>query len=154
MSSSTADDDEVTLLRVSSRICCCCNADSDTSDGREKVTDVRTDPCESVRDMGKVEFSGELDTVWVVTAVVGLAEGRGKGVASPRMVVTDAFRRVVLSRRLLVDLRRSDSEGRVGRGGGMARTGIGLWRFKIFRAAGVGEGSYSRERSMASDEML
>jgi hypothetical protein len=131
----------VILLRASSRMCCCCNADSDTSDGREKVTDVRADSCESVRDIGKVEFSGELDTVCVVTAVVGLADGRGNGVVSPRMVAVDGFRRVLLSSRLLLDLCRSDSEGKVGRGGGMARAGIGLWRFVgTFREAGVGEG--------------
>jgi hypothetical protein len=125
MSSSTVGEVELTTLRASSRVCCCCNADSDTSDGREKVTDVRADSCESVRDKGNVEFSGELDTVWVVTAVVGLADGRGKGVVSPLMVL-DGLRRLLLSSRLLTDLRRRDSEGKAGRGGGMARDGIGL----------------------------
>lgn len=133
---------EVILLRASSRMCCCCSADSDTSDGRENVTDVRADSCESVRDIGNVEFSGELETVCVVTAVVGLASGMGNGVVSPRMVAVDDLRRVFLSCRLLVDLRISDSEGKVGRGGGTARAGIGLWRFMgTLREAGVGEGS-------------
>src|SRR5437588_5981649 len=70
------------------------------SEGREKVTDVRTDSCEPVRDIGKVEFSGELDTVCVVTAVVRLAGGKGKGVVNPRMVLEDGFRWLFLSIRL------------------------------------------------------
>ena len=94
MSYSAAEDDEVTLLHGSSHICCCFNADRDNSEGRENVTDVRIDSCELVRDIGKVDFSGELDTVCVVTAVVGLADGRGKGVVIPRMVLADGFRRL------------------------------------------------------------
>jgi len=142
------------FLRASSRMCCCCSADSDTSEGREKVTDERTESWESTRDRGKVEFSGELDTVWVVTAVVGLANGTG----SPRIVavdVIDGLRWLLLSSKLLVDLPTSDSEGKVGRGGGMARDGSGFWwPAGTPRAAGVGEGSYSSERSTISDEIL
>lgn len=156
--SSSALEDETTFLRASSRMWCCCSADSDTSEGREKVTDDRTESWESTRDKGKVEFSGELDTVWVVTAVVGLADGKGKGAVGPRMVavdVADGLRRLLLSSKLLVDLRMSDSEGKVGRGGGMARAGSGFWRpAGTLREAGVGEGSYSRERSTASDGVL
>jgi len=154
VSSSVLEEDVMAFLRTSSRECCCCSADSDTSEGREKVTDERTESLESTRDRGNVEFSGELDTVWAVTAVVGLADGKG----IPRMVaadVVDGLRLLLLSSELLVNLPISDSEGKVGRGGGMARDGSGFWRpAGTPRAAGVGEGSYSRERSTISDEIL
>ncbi|OJA07876.1 hypothetical protein AZE42_07670, partial [Rhizopogon vesiculosus] len=57
----------------------------DNSEGREKVTDVRTDSRESVRDIGKAEFSGELNTVCIVTKVVGFADGKCARGRSPTM---------------------------------------------------------------------
>ena len=55
MSSSAVEEDEMIRVRASFRTCSCRSADSDTSEGRENVTD-RTDSCESTRIEGKSSF--------------------------------------------------------------------------------------------------
>jgi hypothetical protein len=102
------------------RFLCTCRplrADVDIVDGRENVTLVlRDELVESFR------VSGNGPPSSVVIAVVGV-ETVGNIGFDPRMVETEGFRRLFLSAALLLLRWRVDSDGRLGKGGGIANGG-------------------------------
>lgn len=126
-----------TLRFLAPLSCCCCSPvnveDTDVVEGRENVTPFEREelPDSLLSNGNTVLFSGDRDTVAVVTAVVGLeglmdgVNGVGSG-RTVRMELAEILRLLSLSVELVDDevLRvRSDSEGRVGREGATARGG-------------------------------
>ena len=140
-------------MRLLAPLSCCCWSpvsvvDTDAVEGRENVTPfVRDELFESLRSSGNADVlvSGEMDTVAVVIAVVGLdglilgVNGDGSG-RTVMFELAEIFRRLYLSKLFWM----SDSDGSVGSDGGTAmggrarRSGNAIWDC---REIGVGEGS-------------
>jgi hypothetical protein len=84
------------VLFLLSRCCCCCRplrADTDIVEGLENVTFDRAEFPDTLLSIGKLDRSGELDTVCGVRAVVGVetAEKGGIPTGVARMVILDVF---------------------------------------------------------------